>query len=212
MKPRVPNGESGLRSSPEEGLRCSGWMSAVHRPTIFLLAVATAVLFAGCGSDEATQGTTALGEPSTTTTTSATSPEATSPLEGTWRTGPISPRDVDATLRRYGLDKWIERFRAVTPIPTTTVLILDIRAGEWDLYGKSKGEPRLEIDYDAGYAVRGDEVDKVHATGATTYRWTVDGDRLTLEWLRSTEPPSEGIPDEVFSRVLYMTRDFERQG
>jgi ABC-type transport system substrate-binding protein len=193
----------------------AGDWSLVHRPRIFLVVAATAVLLAGCGSDEATQTTTSSGEPPSTTTlttTSATSPEAASPLEGTWRTDPITRRDVEGTLRRYGLEKWIKRFQTVTPIPATTVLILDIREGEWDLYGKATGEPRVEIDYDAGYAVRGDEVDKVHATGATTYRWSVDGDTLTLEWLRSTEPPSEGIPDEVFSRVLYMTRDFERQG
>jgi hypothetical protein len=181
----------------------------MDRSSIFVAVATVAVLVAGCGSDEATPTATSVQE---STTTSATSPETAPPLEGTWRTGPISPNDVEATLRRSDLEKWIKPFETVTPIPTTTVLILDIKEGEWDLYGKAKGEERVEIDYDAGYAVRGDEVDKVHATGATTYRWTVDGDRLTLEWLRSTEPPSEGIPDEVFSRVLYMTRDFERQG
>jgi hypothetical protein len=54
-------------------------------------------------------------------------------------------------------------------------------------------------------------VEKTHATGVTTYRWSVDGDTLTLEWLSTTEPPVEGIPDEVFGRALYMTQPFTRQ-
>jgi hypothetical protein len=169
--------------------------------------VGLALSFAGCGSDEAAQ---TASEP-TTTAASPRTTEAASPLEGTWRTSPISPSDSEATLRRYGLAKWIKRFRPLSPFTADTSLILDIKGGEWDLYGEARGQPRQEIDYDAGYAVRGNEVDKVHATGATTYRWSVDGDTLTLEWLRSTEPPSNGIPDEVFSRALYMTEDFERQ-
>jgi hypothetical protein len=30
-------------------------------------------------------------------------------------------------------------------------------------------------------------------------------------WLKSTEPPSRGVPDEVFGTALYMTTDFESQ-
>lgn len=166
------------------------------------------MLLAGCGSDEGTP-TTSSPEPSTTAS-AAPSNEAASRLEGTWRTNPVSPRDAEATLSRYGLAEWIERFRPLTPFAESTTLILDIKEGEWDLYGKPSGGPREEIDYDAEYVVRGNEVDKIHATGVTTYRWSVDGDTLTLEWLKSTEPPYEGVPDEVFSHALYMTSDFKR--
>lgn len=162
--------------------------------------VGTAILLTGCGSDEATQ-----------TTSAAASPE-TVPLEGSWRAGPISPRDAEATLRRYGLGKWIKRFRPVTPIAASTTLILDIKDGEWDLYGEARGGVREEIDYNAEYVVRDNEVDKIHATGVSTLRWSVDGDTLTLGWLKTTEPPYKGIPEEVFQRALYMTRDFKRQG
>ena len=79
-------------------------------------------------------------------------------------------------------------------------------------WSKPSSGPREEIDFDAEYVVKGDRVKKIHATGETTYRWSVDGDALTLEWLSSTEPPHKGIPDEVFSRALYMTQPFMRQG
>jgi len=90
-------------------------------------------------------------------------------------------------------------------------LILDLENGEWDLYGKPRTGPRQEIDYDAEFVVKSDEVEKIHGTGATTYRWAVNGSSLEFEWLRSTEPAYKGIPDEVFSHALYMTQPFERQ-
>jgi hypothetical protein len=185
-------------------------MSRVHRLRITLAAVGVALLLLGCGSDNDTR-TGSSAKDSTTTATETSAADATSLLEGTWQTGPISPRDVDATLRREGLAKWIKRFRPLTPIPASTTLILDLHNGEWDLYGKPSSGPREEIDYDAEYAVKGDRVEKTHATGVTTYRWSVDGDTLTLEWLSTTEPPVERIPDEVFGRALYMTQPFMRQ-
>ena len=141
----------------------------------------------------------------------AASHEVVSRLEGTWRTGPISERDAEATLRRYGLAKWITRFRPVSPLAEVTRLILVIRDGAWNLYGKSGSGAREKIDYDADYVVKGNKVEKIHSTGVTTFRWSVDGDALTLEWVKTTEPPYEGIPDEVFQRALYMTSDFKRQ-
>jgi hypothetical protein len=171
----------------------------LHHPRTLLIAAGVAALLAGCGSDEKT--------PTAPRSNSQTS----SRLEGTWKTGPISPRDVDATLRRYDLAKWTRRFRPISPIPTTTILLLHLKDGKWDLYGRPTTGPRQEIDYNATYVVKGDEVEKMHATGTTTYRWSVNGKTLTFEWLRSTEPPTKGIPDEVFSRALYMTQPFARQ-
>jgi hypothetical protein len=162
---------------------------------MLVASVAGVLLLAGCGSDEA---------PRTTASPAAA-------LEGTWKTGPISPSDTEETLRRYGLGKWIEQFRPVTPFTDTLVLTLDIHDGEWDLYGQPSGGVSEEIDYNAEYVVKGDTVDKIHSTGTTTLGWTVNGDTLMLEWLGTNEPPVEGIPDEVFQRALYMTQDFERQ-
>ena len=168
-----------------------------------------AILVAGCGgSDEGTQ-TTSSPEPSATA--SAEPSESVSELEGTWQTSVVSQSDAEGALRRHGLAEWIQEFRPVIPFADDTVLILDLHEGEWDLYGKPVGGVREEIDYDAEYVVKGDEVEKTHATGVTTYRWSVQSDTLTLEWLKSTEPPFEGVPDEVFGTALYMTTDFERE-
>ena len=163
-----------------------------------LIALAS-VLVAGCG----TNSETSPGE------SSDSSPKAASALEGTWRTEPISLSDAEATLRKHGLGKWAKKFRADPPFETETVLVLDVK-DEWDLYGESEGGPRAEIDYDAEYLVKGDTVKVTHSTGSTTHRWSVDGDRLTLEWLSTTQPSYEGVPDEVYQRALYMTAEFTR--
>lgn len=176
--------------------------------------VGLSMLLASCGSDEGTPTTSSSAESSTTASaappSAAPSPEPVSPLEGTWRTPPISPRDAEAPLRQSGLAKWIKRFRPLTPFAADTVLILEIEEPTWNLYGKPKGEPRQEIDYDANYALHGNKVEVIHATGSTTFRWFVDGDTLTLEWLKSTQAPYKGIPDEVFQRALYMTEEFTK--
>ena len=143
---------------------------------------------------------------------SAASSETKSPLVGTWRTNIISQADVEVTLRRHGLTKWIVPFRRETPFTEPMSLILVVTPKEWDLYGKPKGKPRVEIDYNAKYVVKGTTLDKIHSTGFTTLRWSVKGRTLTLRWVKTTEPPYAGIPDKVFQYSLYMMRDFSRVG
>lgn len=191
-------------------MRGDGAGRVVHTRRVTVAAVGISVLLAGCGSDEETPTTSS---PSTASVTGSATPssEAVSPLEGTWRTGPISPRDAETTLRQFGLAQWIEPFRPVAPFGADTVLILEI-GEEWDLYGMAKGQPREEIDYDADYRVHGDKVDVIHSAGFNTFRWSVNGDTLTLEWLNTTIPSSGGIPEEVFQRALYMTEEFVTKG
>jgi hypothetical protein len=170
-------------------------------PRLLALAVALlAAILTACGEDD--EGAQQPAQ---------TSEQAASRLEGTWQTGPITPRDVEATLRRHDLTNRIKRFRTNSPISEPTILILHLKDGEWDLYGKPATGPRQNIDYNAKFVVKGHEVEKIHATGVATYRWAVNGSSLTFAWLRDTEPPSKGIPDRVFSTALYMTQPFERQ-
>jgi hypothetical protein len=68
----------------------------------------------------------------------------------------------------------------------------------------------LPVDYDASYDIVGDEVTVNHSDGSNMFRWVVEGDVLTLEWLGTTFPESD-IPEELFQRVLYMTSEFTRE-
>ncbi len=169
----------------------------IRTVSILLIALA-ALLLAGCGSDGDTPAK------------SASPSKSASPLEGTWQTEPITLDDAEATIRKYGLGKYVKRFRTDPPFKGETVLILDLK-DEWDLYGQSEGGQREEIDYDADYTVQGNEVEMVHSEGPTVYGWRIDGDTLTLEWKSTTLPGYNGVPDEVYQRALYMTAEFTRQ-
>lgn len=180
----------------------------MYTTRITVATLAISVTLAGCGSDEGSP-TSSPAEPSATDSSTPLRDTA-SPLEGSWRTKPVSAADGEATLRRYGLSDHIAHFRPLSPLAGNAVLLLEI-GRDWDLSIKPKGKPPQNVDFDADYRVYGSKVDKIHATGSTTYRWKVDGDTLTFEWLKSTEPAYRGVPDEMFSRVLYMTAEFTRQ-
>ena len=187
-----------------------GWAVAV---------AATSMLLVGCGSDDPTPVTeSATASPDDVATSSVTSEvpatseaPAASSLEGAWQAGPISPEESEATLRRHGLDQWITDYRANTPLPENTLLSLTIEDGEWDLYGESNGGQPEPIDYDAEYEIEGNKVVFVHSDGANTYRWKINNETLRLEFVGSTLPAYEGIPEEVFQRALYMTAPFTKQ-
>ena len=167
--------------------------------TLRILIALASVLLAGCGSNGETSSDKLTASPTT----------AASALEGTWRTEPVSPSDAEATLRRHGLKKWVKQFRAESPIQSDTTLVLEVSDG-WVLSGETEGVAPEKIDYTTDYEVRNDEVEAMHDDGSNVYRWTIDGDTLTLEWLRTTFPAHEGIPEEAYQRALYMTSEFTR--
>ena len=176
----------------------------------FAITVAlVAAPLSGCGSDDPAAPASSPDERASGPSTS-TAP-ATSPLEGVWQAGPISPEESEATLRRHGLDQWIKDYRANTPLSADTVLSLTIEDGEWDLYGESNGGQPEPIDYDAEYEIEGNKVVFLHSDGANTYRWKINNETLRLEFVGSTLPAYEGIPEEVFQRALYMTAPFTKQ-
>ena len=151
------------------------------------------------------------------------------PVAGTWRTGPITLADMNRTLRAHGLAKWIGRFAEHLPIgktPTAFSLEIETRAFEtpndWRLYTEpTPGARKTLIDYRGqdtpggpglGFELEGDRL-VVGSEGETNvYRWSVKGDSLTLKWLKTTSPPTMGIQEEVFQRVLYETTTFRRVG
>jgi hypothetical protein len=172
--------------------------------------VAMALALAGCGSDDGDDATSA-----TTTEESGgaatTSAEVATPLDGTWRTEPITLDDMARTLREQGLGKRVDDFEKNAPISDApTTLILEVRDGNWDLEGQAEGGEPKPIDFDAEYEVKGNTVIVIHADGSRTLRWSVKGDVLTLTSLNDSLSPTKGIPDEVFQTALYMTAEFQR--
>jgi hypothetical protein len=167
---------------------------------------------AACGGDD-------NGEPAATAPSdkpnaaTESSPEEAAELEGIWRTSPVTIDEMTRTLHKQGLGEWVGRFEQNAPVPDTpTALVLELRGGDWDLYGQPRGGQREEIDYDAQFEVDGDTVVVSHEGDSNTYRWAVEGEALKLTWLETTYGPNMGIPEQVFQRALYMTADFRRAG
>jgi hypothetical protein len=173
------------------------------------------MVLVGCGSDEPTPATASPDDRASSSATSeppATSEApAASPLEGTWRAGPITLEETEATIRSHGLGRYVKDYRANAPFFGDTVLTLTIENGAWDLYGITDGGQPAPIDYDAEYEIDGDTVVFHHSDGSNTYRWQVADDTLQLDFVNSSLPGFEGIPDEVFQRALYMTETFTTQ-
>ena len=170
---------------------------------------ATSLLLVGCGSEDSTSATASPTDGASSSATPET--PAVSPLEGSWQAGPVSLKETEATVRSYGLGRYVEDYRANAPFFGDTVLTLTIEDGAWDLYGQARGGQPEPIDYNADYEIDGDTVVFHHSDGSNTYRWEVHDDTLRLHFVRSTLPAYRGIPDEVFQRALYMTEAFNRQ-
>ena len=174
------------------------------------LALTLAVAALGC-SDDADTPSSSTPQPPASGSPTAT-PTAASELEGSWQAGPITLEETEATVRRHGLGRHVADYRKNAPFSGDTLLTLTIENGAWDLYSDSDGGQPQPIDYDAEYEIDGDTVVFHHSDGSNTYRWSVDGDTLDarvrqVDLARTTE----GIPDEVFQRALYMTSAFTRQ-
>jgi len=176
---------------------------------MIVMVMGFAALVAGCGSDDGS-GTV----PSPSSGTSPSPAEQASPLEGTWRTGTVSEADIEAALRRADLEEWIKPIRALPasdPPVASNVFILEIHAGKWDLLWEPDGGAAEKLDFDANYEVDGDTVVASHEGDSNTYRWSVDGETLTLTWVDTTYGSHEGIPEEVFQTAFYMSGEFEKQ-
>ena len=168
--------------------RSGPWATLLSWRTAAAAITTTSILLVGCSA-----------EPDDRASTPATSEAASeSALEGTWRTGSVSPRDTEATLRKQGFERFIKDYRANAPFSTDTVLELSIENGQWNLYGESDGQ-REPIDYDAEYTIDGDTVTFEHSDGTNTHRWTVDGDTLTLKLSRGPCPPTKESPTRCSS-------------
>lgn len=200
------------------------WVGAGPTLRSAAAAVATAaMLLVGCAAEDSpTEAVTPDVPPSSSATSEAVDEPAStgatmeapagSPLEGAWQAGPISLKETEATIRRHGLGRYVDDYRANAPFFGDTLLILTIENGAWDLYGESGGSQPAPIDYDADYKIDDDTVVFHHSDGSNTYRWQVDHDTLSLHFVGSTMPGYRGVPDEVFQRALYMTEVFKRRG
>ena len=125
-----------------------------------------------------------------------------SPLEEVWHTDLVTPDMVRAALQAAGgLQQWQQAF--VAGMPDESVFTLRILNGRWVEYWSKDGGPYEEND-SGPYAITGDEVTISHSDpGSDTFKWSVDGDTLTLKFVSDTFPAGGGIPERVYQTGFY---------
>lgn len=179
------------------------------------IGVAALLIMTGCASQTASSvapssAPPAVSEaPSAAASAPASAPAATSPLEGVWHTGVVTPDDAQTTLQAAGLQQWIQPFLANSGFAASNVFTLRILGGRWVQYWSKDGGVDEDND-DGAYTISADTVTISHGPqGSDTYRWSVQGDTLTLTFQSDTFPPTNDIPEEVFQRAFY-TAPFTR--
>ena len=176
------------------------WRSAA------VVVATTSMLLVGCSEAPTTRRAPPRPRrrPTTGQSITATSEApAASALEGTWRAGPISLKETEATLRRYGLGRWVEKLTSVR-MPRSLVKIRArpsaSRTGAWDLYGAVRGAgQRSRSTTTPSTRSTATPSPSTTPTGSNTHRWTVDGDTLSLEFVTGTMPslrrdPGRSVP------------------
>lgn len=142
------------------------------------------------------------------------------PLDGWWRSGPITESDVRRTLEDAGLGRWGTPVLAHLPERPFQAL-MRIRDRQVNLY--LVGPDGVRLHYDGqGSNVVGDHlrISDIWSRVASSYAWSTEVDDagddrttvLRLELTATTEQDRNGVPGEVWQRVLYTSAPFAGVG
>jgi hypothetical protein len=143
-------------------------------------------------------------------------PTSSQPLDGTWRTGPISEADVRRTLEDAGLGRWSDPVLARLP-ERPFVAQMSIRDRRVNLYLVGPDGARHHYDGQESNVVDGQlRISDVWSRVASGFRWSADSrgtgpdavTTLSLELEATTEQERSGVPGEVWMRVFYTSADF----
>jgi hypothetical protein len=173
-----------------------------------LIAVATTVALAACGGGDESpvRGETDASTPPATETTGAT------PIDGTWSAPQVTRREASAAIKAEGFETadflaFFDELGASRSLDLT----LKFQDGAFTLLiGADGAVPGVE---DLGnYTVEDDTLTYSYTSGGgtSTLRWTVEGDRLTLELLEDDQGLFQGRPAAIWVTGLYTSQPFER--
>ena len=132
-------------------------------------------------------------------------------LEGTWDLSGVTRSDLRRTLHGAGLVGHLGAIVSDLPdLPLRLELVVSPTEVELIAFGGSGGPWVLDQEF---LLVTGNqlEITAQDTAGTTSYRWTVVGDTLDLDYVGTTEPAVKGVPAEAWQRVLYTSGAFTRQ-
>lgn len=149
-------------------------------------------------------------EPADPTPTS-TAPAGATPLEGTWISEPLDSADVRASARAAGSPAAATAMLDELPDGSFRVVML-VRGSSLRTSVRSAGTEDVLMDEEV---ISTTGRDLVLSTlfgnpSSSVHRWTVQGDRLTMTFERTTEGVTAGVPGEAWHRLFYDTVAFTR--
>jgi hypothetical protein len=147
----------------------------------------------------------------TTSTSPGVAPGDTTPLEGTWTSGRLRVADVRAAARAAGApdvaDLMLDQLPGV-PFRIT----VEVRGARLTTTSTGPGADDSILDKES-LSVTGKRLE-VRPFGSvdvrTVHTWVLDGDRLALSFVSSTEPVTDGVPGEAWQRLFYDAGAFTR--
>jgi hypothetical protein len=130
-------------------------------------------------------------------------------LEGRWRTALLDEDDVRAALEQAGNGQYADRVLPVLrPAPFRLVWLVTYETAELRLVSRDGSEALDKITL----AVEGDQVTLAprFGDGSTVHRFAITDDELRLTFVSTTEGVEDGVPGEVWQRLLYGAVPFAR--
>ena len=139
-------------------------------------------------------------------------PPASSPtvLEGRWRTALLDEDDLRTALEQSGNLQYADRILpALRPVPFRLEWVVTYETAELRMVSGDGTEVLDKITL----AVEGDQVTVAprFADGATVYQFVLTDDELRLTLVSTTEGVENGVPGEVWQRLLYDAFGFVRR-
>jgi hypothetical protein len=176
-----------------------------------VVGVVTVLVLPACAGDPGAGDTEPTRTGPVETAPASPSPPIT-PLEGTWAIEEVTEDEALATISEHGFGR--AELRVLLEASEATErfgLVLEFSGRDYTLSGSPDGGELVPWDYGSTFSVEGDVLTiEWTVGGTTTFRWSIEGDRLELELLDDTSPDSFGLPNEVWAAALWTAEPWIR--
>lgn len=153
-----------------------------------------------------------VGPPPTMPSQLESSPSGVTPsvLEGRWRTAQLDEDDLRAALDQTGNGQYADRaLTALGSLPARLVWIVTLETAELRVVGGGTSEAidKVELTVDDDRVT----LSPRFAEGVSVHEFVITGDQLRLSFVSTTEGVQNGVPGEVWQRLLYDSVSFARR-
>jgi hypothetical protein len=199
-----------LRQVHARARRARVWKGGALAAAAAALALVAGGALVNGGRDQGAPGPAQPGHSRAADSSTPHHSTAPTPLDGTWRIGPVTTAQIRATLRQGGEGRWFRTVIRDLPPPPVTYW-MTIHNGRVDVRLAGRGGTRY--GYDQEYLTvsgRRAILEPRGNLGVNRYRWALEGGRLRLMFLSTSEGGLGVNPNAAFQRALYSVAEWTR--